>query len=94
MKKLLAILLAALLLTAMIALTGCGNMAVGIGYFEYQRIHVDMYHYSGCLTVEKWHNNETGIEVKTQEAGSLFLSEGTYILLEGDRDCPFCGSTK
>ena len=94
MKNLLAILLAERLLTAMIALSGCGNMAVGIGNFQYRRIHVDMYHYSGCLTVEKWHNNETGIEVKTQEAGSLFLSEGTYILLEGDRDCPFCGSVK
>lgn len=93
MKKLLAILLIVPLLTAMITLTGC-NMAVGYGNFQYRRIHVETFHYSGCLTVEKWHNNETGIEVKTQEAGSLFLSEGTYILLEGDRDCPFCGSVK
>ena len=94
MKKLLAILLAVMLLIAMIALTGCGNMSVCIGNFEFQKIHVDTYHYSGCFTVEKWHNCDTGIEVKTREAGSLFLSEGTYILLEGKCDCPFCGSVK
>ena len=92
MKKLLAILLSVLVLSATIALVGCGNMSVGIGNFEYQRIHVDTYHHSGCLTVENWHNGETGIEVKTTEAGSMFLSEGTYILLQGS--CTFCEGTK
>ena len=69
MKKLLAILLAVMLLIAMIALTGCGNMSVGIGNFVFQKIHVDTYHYSVCFTVEKWRNGDTGIEVKTREAG-------------------------
>ena len=87
MKKLLSILLVVLLLVAM---TGCGNMTIGFGDFEFQKVHVDTYHYSGCLTVEKWRDVDTGIEVKTKEAGSLFLSEGTYILLEGEFECPFC----
>ena len=94
MKKLLPILLAAVLLIAMITLTGCGNMSVGIGNFEFRKIHVDTYHYSGCFTVEKWNNIDTGVEVKTKEVGSLFLSEGTYILLEDNHGCPFCGSAK
>ena len=41
-----------------------------------------------CFTIEKWYDNETGIEVKTKEAGSLCLSEGTYFLISDD--CPFC----
>lgn len=41
-----------------------------------------------CLTVESWHDNTTGIEIKTKECGSMFLSEGTYILLEDT--CLFC----
>jgi hypothetical protein len=39
----------------------------------------------------KWYESSTGIEVLTKEAGSMYLSEGTYILLEGDKGCPFCG---
>lgn len=94
MKKLLATLLIVMLLITTIALTGCGNKSIGIGNFQFRKIHVDAYHYSGCLTVEKWHDASAGIEVKTSEAGSLFLSEGTYIMLEGDHACPFCADVK
>ena len=89
MKKLITVTIAIMLLVAM--LTGCGNESLGFGNFTFEKIHVDTYHYSGCFTVVKWYENSTGIEVKTKEAGSMFLSEGTYILLEGDKGCPFCG---
>lgn len=68
--------------------TGCGNMSMGIGNFTFEKIHVDTHHYSGCFTVEKWYDNSSGIEVKTREAGFMYLAEGMYILIEDE--CPFC----
>lgn len=85
MKKIIAIFM---VLSLMFVMCGCGNQNWGMGNFEYNKVHVDTYHHSGCLTVESWNDSQTGIEVKTKEVGSLFLSEGTYILLENE--CPFC----
>lgn len=68
---------------------GC-NQSVGMGSLSFKRVHVDTHNYSGCFTVEKWHNDSTGIEIETEELGSIFLSEGTYFLLESDDYCPFC----
>lgn len=90
MKKIISIVL---LITALVTiLAGCGNMSLGIGNYTYEQVHVDTYHYSGCFSIVKWYENATGIEVKTKEAGSLYLSEGTYVLIEGDKGCPFCGT--
>jgi hypothetical protein len=44
-----------------------------------------------CATISSWHDNTTGIELHTVECGSMFLSEGSYILFESAGDCPFCG---
>lgn len=70
------------------SLAGCGNMSLGFGNFTFRKIHVDTYNYSGCFTVEKWYDNSSGIEVKTKEAGSMYLAEGMYMLIEDE--CPFC----
>ena len=77
-----------MLLVLMSTLCGCGNMSCGIGNFTFEKVHIDTYNYSGCFTIEKWYDNSTGIEVTTKEAGSLYLSEGTYFLVSGE--CPFC----
>lgn len=69
-------------------LTGCGNMSIGFGNFEFEKVHVDTHNYSGCFTIEKWYDNGSGIEVRTKEAGSMFLAEGMYMLIEDE--CPFC----
>lgn len=90
MKKIIAMIMVVTMLVMIMA--GCGNMSMGFGNFTYEKVHVDTYHYSGCFTVEKWYDNSNGIEVKTKEVGSLYLAEGTYILLEGDEECPFCAS--
>ena len=69
----------------MIGLTGCGNMSMGIGNYNFQKIHVN----NQCFTVEKWYDDETGIEVTTKEAGAMYLSEGSgYILIQ--ENCPWC----
>ena len=65
-------------------------MSLGPGNYTFKKIHIDTHHYSGCLTVEKWYENDSGIEVKTKEAGALFLSEGQYALIEDE--CPFCNA--
>lgn len=85
MKKIIAILMGLVLIGTLCA---CGNMSMGFGNFTFEKIHVDTYHHSGCFTVESWHDNEIGIEVKTKEAGSMYLSDGTYVLVSDD--CPFC----
>ena len=84
MKKSILIIMSA----TMLMLAGCGNMAWGIGNFKFRKIHIDTHNYNGCFTVEKWLDSTTGIEVKTKEAGSLFVSEGMYVLIEDK--CPFC----
>lgn len=92
MKKTIAMILVAVMMVA--ALTGCGNMSIGYGNFTFEKVHVDTHHYSGCLTIEKWYDNESGIEVKTKEAGSMYLAEGTYILIGGEQGCPICDANK
>ena len=88
MKKVMKIVLA-LVLIAVIAVTfvGC-NVSLGLGNFEFNKVHVDTYHYSGCLKVEKWYETSTGLEIKTESGESIYLSEGTYIMIEDE--CPFC----
>lgn len=88
MKKISAVIIVLILISTLCA---CGNMSLGFGNFEFNRIHIDTYNYSGCFTVEKWYESGTGIEVETKEAGAMFLSEGTYFLI-GD-ECPFCTHT-
>ena len=85
MKRLCLILIAIMLIAV---LASCGNYSAGIGNYTYNKIHIDTHHFSGCYTVEKWYESESGVEVTTKELGSIFASEGTYILV-GDK-CPVC----
>ena len=92
MKRVIAfVLLAAIVLFIILMLFSCGNMSYGPGNFSYKHIHIsDQAINAYCATVERWYDNETGIEVKTTEYGSIFLSEGSYILIESGDKCPFC----
>lgn len=85
MKKIIAIVMVLVLMSTMCA---CGNKSWGLGSFEFNKVHVSSYDCKGCFTIEKWYECETGVEVKTKEAGFMFLSEGTYFLISDD--CPFC----
>lgn len=84
-----------LLSTALAIMCSCGNMnVIGIGSFTFRHIHVSTHQKSVCYTVEKWVDSDSGIEVKTEEAGPIFLSEGTYILYENEEDCAFCQASE
>ena len=85
MKKICLFLILAL---AVMMLGSCGNYSAGFGNYTYRKIHIDTYHFSGCYTVETWYESDSGIEVKTKELGTIFASEGTYILVEDK--CPVC----
>lgn len=76
------------LIISLLTLVSCGNYSAGFGNYTYRKIHIDTHHFSGCYTVETWYESDSGIEVTTKELGSIFASEGTYILV-GDK-CPVC----
>jgi hypothetical protein len=69
---------------------GCGNENWGFGNYDWKHIHFSDAVGGHCATIKSWHDNSTGIEIHTEECGSMFLSEGSYILFEDAADCPFC----
>ena len=84
-----SILMLAILILSVVSLTSCGNMSIGPGNYSFKKVHINTYENSGCVSIDKWHENEGGgIEVHNKDCGSMFLSEGTYILLEDQ--CPIC----
>ena len=58
------------------------HVEVGFGYTGQDIVLAGRYPYM------KWYESESGIEVTTKELGSIFASEGTYILVEDK--CPIC----
>ena len=90
MKKIIGVIV--ILALVMALFTGCGNMNMGLGNFSFNKVHIDIHGYSSCVELVSWIDNSTGIEVKTERYGSIYLSEGTYILVE-DR-CPICDGGK
>lgn len=78
------------LICIMTTLCACSNMDMGYGNYRFEHIHISTPQKSVCATVESWLDGEVGIEVKTEEYGSLYCSEGTYILIKSEDDCPFC----
>lgn len=91
MKKLVCILLAALML---VCLTACSNENWGFGNYNWTHIHFSDAVEGHCATIKSWHNYEIGIQVHTIEYGFMFLSEGSYIIFESGAQCPYCGGAK
>ena len=88
MKRIIALTLVTIMLVFVLA--SCGNENWGFGNYNWTHIHFTDAVEGHCATITSWHNNETGIEVHTQECGSIFLSEGSYILFDTAEHCPFC----
>lgn len=71
-------------------LMGC-NLDIGPGSFSFHAVHI-----YGCdkdsrdVSIKSWRDADIGIEVNTERYGTMFLSEGTYLLLRGIGDCPIC----
>lgn len=88
-KSLIFTMIIAILLvsTCGLLMSGCGNKGVGPGNFDFNKIHIDIHQFSGCIEITKWYDNATGIEVSTKD-GNYYFSEGTYFLVEDK--CPIC----
>ena len=85
------ILMVVIIMIVAIFANSCGNHSIGIGEYEWNHLHYSLHNgESGCFNIEKWYESGTGIEVETHEAGYVFFSEGTYILISDEKDCPFC----
>ena len=88
MKKF--IILIMMLTLTLLPLTGCSNMSLGIGNYNFRKVHISTPGgFDKCYELDNWYDNERGCEVKLKNGSSLFLSEGTYILVEDY--CPICG---
>ena len=91
MKKVFYVVMAIVVMVAFVLAMSSCNMGL-VGKFTYNGIHLTTHDgRSMCLKVEKWYESDTGIEVKTENKkyGSIFASEGTYILFKDA--CPICG---
>ena len=87
MKRIICLIVVALIL--MLSLTAC-NMSMGFGNYSFTHVHFTDMTEGYCATVEKWYDNSEGIEVLTTEFGSMYLSEGSYIMFGEGTRCPFC----
>lgn len=86
------VLITSLLLTLPLLLSSCGNRAIlDPGNFHFRHVHASNYLEGHCWDIDKWWDNDSGIEVRTLDGDGLFLSEGTYQLFESKEMCPYCG---
>lgn len=89
MKKIFVLCITLLLVIA--CLTGCGNRAIlDPGNFNFKHVRITDHTEGHCFEIDKWWDNESGIEVRTADGNGIFLSEGTYQLFESKITCPYC----
>lgn len=88
MKKFVAVIV--IMVMCITLLAGC-NENWGFGNYSWKHVHFSDAVEGHCATISSWHDNTTGIELHTVECGSMFLSEGSYILFESAAGCPYCG---
>ena len=81
-----------LLVAVMLCMTLCAcNTGVGFGNYTFRHVAFAVGNEVRCANVDIWYDNELGCEVKTGEYGFIYLTEGSYILIESGDRCPYCG---
>ena len=87
MKKILILIILIILISISIfCFTAC-NMTL-VGNYNFTKVHIYYEGYEECLEIKSWTDGDTGIEVDSKKYGSLFISEGHYLMCEDD--CPIC----
>ena len=90
MKKLIILTMSLILTIFTFTLSGCGNMSFSLGNYNFRKVHISTPGgFDKCCELDNWYDNERGCEVKLKNGSSIYLSEGTYILVEDY--CPICG---
>ena len=80
-----------LTLVGMSIFSACSNKAIfDPGTFMFKHVHISDNVEGHCLNIDKWWDNDSGIEVKTTSGNGVFLSEGTYQMFESAESCPYC----
>ena len=80
-----------ILAIVMATMTACGNQAIlDPGTFSFKHIHISDNVEGHCLNIEKWWDNDNGIEVRTTSSEGIYCSEGTYQMFESADGCPYC----
>ena len=91
MKKIFVILISLVILCTL--LTSCGNQAIlDPGNFSFKHVHITDHIEGHCFDIEKWWDNENGVEIRLSNGEGVFLSEGTCQLFESKTTCPYCGN--
>lgn len=94
MKRILSIILVCLICVFTFCgcsdIKGCGNENIGFGGYSFYRVHISVGGKELCKEIQSWTDNEIGCEVKLKDGNVLYLSEGTYILIQNE--CPICNS--
>ena len=76
-----------------LALISC-NQQPGFGALSFHRIHIQIPGSTPVhLKVESWRNDDGGIEVKTENYGSILIGDGSYLCYDVD-ECPICGEVE
>lgn len=89
MKKIFVLL--CVLVLIVLSCAGCGNKAIlDPGNFSFKHVHISDPVEGHCLEIDKWWDDESGIEVRLTTGKGVFLSEGTYQLFESSASCPYC----
>ena len=90
MKKFSTVIIIVIILVFIITSCTSCNVNIGPGSYTFTKVHIaDFAGNANHATLNSWKNDDVGIEVNTKEYGSIFLSEGTYILY--NNTCPVCG---
>ena len=80
-----------LIVCTIMGLSACGNKAIlDPGTFNFKHVHISDNVEGHCLNIDKWWDNESGIEVRTTSGNGVFCSEGTYQMFESADSCPYC----
>lgn len=61
---------------------------------NYDKVHIIAGDYSGCVNIDgsQMIGEGNGVRVTLENGGKLWLSHGTYILVQGK--CPICDANK
>lgn len=82
------------LLTAALCLTGC-NADLSWGSYSFHYAHIQMYSMAEPvhLRISRWKDDTGGVELHTEDHGSILVGDGTYVLYDQVK-CPLCGEVQ
>lgn len=90
-KRIISFIVAIVMICSVLCVfSSCGNKNYWVGEYTFTKVHIFSESGDKCIEIKSWKEADVGVEVKlAHDMGSLWLSEGTYMLVE--KYCPICG---